>query len=76
MRFVHEDILGDYETLLNKSGKCTMDVGRLRSAALGVFYSLNNLNPSCLRNMFIKRKNVKIIFKYQDEEQLLLLKKV
>ena len=35
----------DYESILNKSGKSTMEVKRSRTLALEVFKTVNNMNP-------------------------------
>ena len=55
LRFVYNDYASDYETLLNNSNKCTMEVRRLRVLALEVFRSINKLNPSYIQNLFEKR---------------------
>ena len=54
-RTLHFNRTQDSETLLYKSGKCTMEVKRLRSISLEGFRSLNNLSSSYLQNMLIKR---------------------
>lgn len=59
MRFVLDGFVPDYETLINKTNRCSREVKRLRSLALEVFHSLNNLNPSYLKNMFSERSNAR-----------------
>ena len=54
LRYVLDDYESDYDTLLNKSKKCTLEVRRLRAIALEVFRTLNNLNPSYLQNLFVR----------------------
>ena len=63
LRFVHSDYESDYETLLKKSNKCTMTIRRLRSVALEVFRTINDLNPSYLRNLFVKNSDSKRHYK-------------
>ena len=46
----------DYRVLLDKSGKCTTEVKRLRTLALEVFKTLNNLNPVFLDEIFNRTK--------------------
>ena len=58
LQFLHNDYNSDYNTLLKKSDKCSMEVRRLRTMALEIFKSLNNLNPSFLKEFFNKRNNV------------------
>ena len=40
--------------ILNKSGKSTMEVKRLRTLALEVFKALKNMNPEYMKEMFHK----------------------
>ena len=56
LRFALDDHESDYETLLNKSGKCKMEDRILKSIAIEVFCSLNNYNPSYLQNVFTGRR--------------------
>ena len=42
----------DFEYILNKSGKSTMEVKRLRTLALEVFKTLNNMNPEYTKEIF------------------------
>ena len=57
MQFVHNDYNSEYEVLLKKSGKCTMEVRRLRTMALEIFKTINKLNPTFMENLFTKRNN-------------------
>ena len=59
LQFLHNDSDFDYNTLLNKSGKCSMEVRRLRTMALEIFKSLNDRNPSFRKILFIKKKQYK-----------------
>ena len=57
LQFLHNDYDSDYNTLLKKSDKCSIEVRRLRTMALEVFKSLNDLNPSFMKTLFDKRNN-------------------
>ena len=54
LRTLYSDFSGDYESILNKSGKSTMEVKRLRTLALEVFKTLNNMNPEYMKEIFHK----------------------
>ena len=60
LQFLHNDYDSDYNTLLKKSDKCSKEVWRLRAIALELFKSLNDLNPSFMKNLFNKRHNINI----------------
>ena len=45
LRILYNGFSSDFESILNKSGKSTMEVKRLRTLALEVFKTLNNMNP-------------------------------
>ena len=56
-----DDFGSDYETLLKKSGKCTIKVRRSISLDLDLYFFLltKHLNPSYLQKIFIKRNQTK-----------------
>ena len=58
LQFLHNDYNSDYNTLLKKPDKCSMEVRRRRTMALEIFKSLNDLNPSFMKNLFNKRNNI------------------
>ena len=58
LQFIHNDYNFDYNTLLKKSDKCSMEVRRLRTVVLKIFITLNNLNPSFINELFNKRSNI------------------
>ena len=64
LRFTLNDYASNYETLLDKSNTCTMEVRRLRLLALEVFRSVNKLNPVCMQSLFEKNVNPK---RYKDD---------
>ena len=51
LRLLHNDFTSDYSELLNKSGKPSMEVKRLRKLALEIFRTLNNLNPDYMKEI-------------------------
>ena len=54
LRFVLNDYISNYETILTKSNKCTMKVRQLRVSVLEVFRSVNKLNPGYIKSLFEK----------------------
>ena len=64
LRFSLNDYASNHETLLDKSNKCTMEVGRLRLLALEVFRSVNKQNPVCMQSLFEKNVYPK---RYKDD---------
>ena len=67
MRFVLDDFESDYETLLKKSGKCTMEVKRSMEVRRSIYLALDlyllllveHLNASYLQNIFIETNKTK-----------------
>ena len=58
LQFFHNDSESDYNTFLKKSGKCSVEVRRLRTRALEIFKGLNDFNSSFIKELFSKRNNV------------------
>ena len=54
LRILYNDFSCDYESILNKSGISTMEVKLLRTLALEVFKTLNNMNPENVKEIFHK----------------------
>ena len=46
LRFVYEGYVSSYEELLQKAGKETMKVNRLRSLCIEIYKLINNVNPT------------------------------
>ena len=57
LRFLLNDYSSDYETLLKKSNKSTMEVKRLRVLALEIFKAFNENSPSFIKDYFEKNEN-------------------
>ena len=49
LRLLHNGFTREYSELLNKSGNPSMEVKRLRTLALEIFKTLNNLNPDYMK---------------------------
>ena len=45
LRILYNGSISDYNQLLNKSSKASMELKRLRKSAPKIFKTLNNLNP-------------------------------
>ena len=54
LRILYNDFSSDFESILNKSGKSTMVVKRLRTLSLEVYKTLNNMNPEYIKRIFHK----------------------
>ena len=57
LRFLYEDYVSSYEELLQKAGKETMKVNRLRSLCIEIYKLINNINPTYMNEIFKLRKN-------------------
>ena len=57
LRILYNDPTSDYNQLLNKSSKATMEVKRLGKLALEILKTLNNLNPEYMKEIFYKTTN-------------------
>ena len=44
---------------MNKNGTNTMEIKRLRTLATQIFKTINNIDPSYMKNIFIPRSNPK-----------------
>ena len=52
LRFLYEDRVSDYNELIARAGKTTMNVYRLRALCTEIYKSINDLNPPYLKNIF------------------------
>ena len=55
LRFLLNDYVSSYEQLLEKSGKCNINICRLRSLCIEIYKTLNDSNPSFMKEIFEKR---------------------
>ena len=56
LRFLYEDYISSYEELLQKVGKETLEVNRLRSLCIEIYKVTNNINPTYMNGIFKLRK--------------------
>ena len=54
LRILYNDSTSDYNQLVNKSSKASMEVKRFRNIALEIFKTLNHLNLNTSKKFFIK----------------------
>ena len=57
LRILYNDFTSDYNQLLNKFGKASMEIKRLRNLALEIVKTLKNLNPEYRKEIFYKTTN-------------------
>ena len=50
----------DYEALIKKDGTFTMEIERLRVLATEILKTINYINPSYMKNIFISKANAKV----------------
>ena len=55
LRFLLNDYVSSYEQLLEKSDKCNMNIRRLRFLCIEIYKTLNDLNPSFIKQIFEKK---------------------
>ena len=61
LRFLYEDYVSSYDGLLQKAGKETMKVNRLRSLCIEIYKSINNINPIYMKEIFKLRKTSRAV---------------
>ena len=60
LRMILKDNTSDYQALLEKSKKPSMEIKRLRNLATEIFKTVNNLNPSFMKDIFTSKENAKV----------------
>lgn len=60
LRLVLNDYDSDYKTLLEKSSKDTMKLRRIKALAIEIYKTINDLNPSFMKNIFTSKTNAKV----------------
>ena len=50
----------DYKTLLDKSGKESMKIGRIKTLAIEIFKNVNELNPNLMKTIFTSMTNSRV----------------
>ena len=52
LRFLYDDCNSPLEEILKKSGKVCMEINRLRYLWIKIYKSINNINPSFMKQIF------------------------
>ena len=60
LRIVLDDYGSDYDVLLRKSGKVTMEIKQLRVLAIEIFKTVNHLNPNYMKDIFTPKLHPKV----------------
>ena len=60
LRIVYNDYSSDYQTLLKLSQNPAMEIKRLKDLALEIFKTMNDLNPSFMKNIFSAKLNARV----------------
>ena len=60
LRIILNDYESDYETLLCNSNKPAMEIRRLRTLAVEIFKTVNEINPPYMKNIFTPKENAKV----------------
>ena len=60
LRIILDDYDSDYDVLLRKSGKVTMEIKLLRVLAIEIFKIVNNLNPNYMKDIFKPKLHPKV----------------
>ena len=60
-RFLLNDYENSYEELLEKSGKCNMNLLRIRFLCIETDKTINSLNPNFMKNIFEVKTNNRIV---------------
>ena len=57
LRIIYNDYSSDYQRLLNRSQKPSMEIKRFRNLALEIFKTMNDLHPSFMKSIFSAKLN-------------------
>ena len=61
LRFLYNDYRTSYEDLLKKADKVTMNVVRTRILCIEIFKTLNNLNPTFMKEIFKLKETERLV---------------
>ena len=56
LRFLYDDCNSPSEEILKKSGKFCMELNRLRYLCIEIYKTINNINPSFMKQIFQLRE--------------------
>ena len=60
LRLTLNDYKSDYKTLLDKSGKESMKIRRIKTLAIEIFRTVNELNPHFMKTIFTSKTNFRV----------------
>ena len=60
LRIVLDDYESDYDILLRKSAKLTIEIKQLRVLAIETFKGVNNLNPNYMKDILTPKLHPKV----------------
>ena len=63
VRIEFDDYDSDYDALLRKSGKVTMEIKQLRVLAFEIFKTVNNLNPNYMKDLCTPKLHPQVLTK-------------
>ena len=74
LRFLYEDYESDYDTLLQRANKPTIELRKLRFLAIEIFKTINDLNPQYMKEIFTlntrkETRDSKLIVKSQNTKR-------
>ena len=61
LRFLLDDYENLYKQLLKKSGKCNMNLQRIRSLCTEIYTTISSLNRDFMKNIFEMKKNNRVV---------------
>ena len=61
LRFLLNDYENSYEEPLEKSGKCNMNLWRIRFFRIEIYTTINSLNPDFRKNIFEMKTNNQLV---------------
>ena len=61
LRFLLNDYENSYEQLLEKLGKCNMNLRRIRLLCIEIYKTINSLNPDFMKKNFEIKKNNRVV---------------
>ena len=60
LRLALNDYKSDYKTFLYKSGKESIKIRRIKTLAIEIFITANELNPNFMKNIFTSKTNYRV----------------
>ena len=60
LRLILNDYESNYGNLIKRHGTITMEIKRLRTLATDIFKTINSINLSYMKNIFIPKTNAKL----------------